>query len=271
MEKLETAQIKQIELNILKTFGDFCSEYNLSYSLFYGTLLGCIRHKGFIPWDDDVDVIMPRYDYERLIELRDIYEKKYKNISFKNCGDKDYPFPFLKITDNTTLVEEKEILAKYRYGVWIDVFPLDTIPLNIKKHRRHTFVVCFMKKILIKSIIVGKNIGDSCFSKLINRFFLIPLAHIIGHIIDIPYLCNKESKRFLLIKNNQFADYIWDPKTPVFDIHKIFPPAKGLFEGFEFDIPNDADYCLRMYYGDYMILPPESERFSHLTAAWRIK
>ena len=272
MKELNLKTIKETELNILRSFDDFCKKNNLEYALAYGTLLGCVRHKGFIPWDDDIDVFMSREDYDKLLLLKLEFENSFKDLKFKNLGDKNYPFGFLKITDDTTRVEEKEIESKYQYGIWIDVFPLDKISSNRKKHIRNAKKIDFWNKILVKSIIKSGNIGITKIQKIVNSVFLIPLAHLIGYFFDIPKLCDKKSRIFNSGNTHYVTNYIWENNTrkPVFDINKIFPTKKGSFEGFEFNIPNDSGYVLKSLYGDYMKLPPESERVSHLAKAWKI-
>lgn len=273
MKKLELSEIKQIELDILKNFAQFCDENHLCYTLAYGTLLGSVRHKGFIPWDDDIDVFMLRDDYNRLLSMKDIFERQFEDLCFKSLGDKSYPFAFLKITDNTTLVDEKEMESKYKYGIWIDVFPLDKVSKDEKKHSRNIRSIIFWNKILVKSIIRGRHIGSTWFQNTVNRFLLIPLAHCIKHFFNIPKICNSKSIKFNGEDTNLVANYVWENniQKPVFDVHKLFPVKKECFEGMKFDIPNDSDYVLKNLYGDYMQLPPESERVSHLANAWRIR
>lgn len=274
MIKIELNEIKRLELDILAKFANFCDKRELNYSLAYGTLLGCVRHRGFIPWDDDIDVFMPRFDYEKLLGMKKDFENYYPGIVFKYIGDAGYPFSFLKITDDNTRVEETDLELKYQYGVWIDVFPLDRISPNTRRHEQTRASIDFWNKILVKSIIIkSKNIGPTRFLKKMNYFLLIPSAHLIQWFIDIPALCNKKSKQFYLENTNLVANYVWEKnrRKPVFDLNKIFPVKKGIFEGLEFNIPNDADYILKKLYDDYMQLPSESERISHLTNAWRIK
>lgn len=273
MKKLELSEIKQIEFDILKKFAQFCDENHLCYTLAYGTLLGCIRHNGFIPWDDDIDVFMLRDDYNQLLLMKDNFERQFENLSFKNLGDKNYPFAFLKITDNTTVVAEKEIEPEYRYGIWIDVFPLDKISNNKTKHTKNAKSIGFWNKILVKSIIHGRHIGSTRIQNVVNRFLLIPLAHYIKHFINIPKFCSVKSMQFNSETTNLVTNYVWENNTrkPIFDVSKIFPAKKGSFEGMSFEIPNDSDCILTTLYGDYMRLPPESERISHIANAWKIK
>ena len=271
MKKLQLSEVKQIELDILKNFAAFCNEHNLNYVLAYGTLLGCIRHNGFIPWDDDIDVFMLRDDYEKLLSMKNLFEGKFSKLKFKNLGDKDYPFGFLKITDDTTRVEEKEIEAKYQYGIWIDVFPLDKVSSGEKKHIKNWRKINFWNKILIKSIIKSGNIGTTIIQKKINSLLLIPVAHCVGHIIKISKKCNRLAQKFNNEETSLVSNYIWEnnPRNqPVFEKERLFPAIKGFFEGVEFCIPNDSDGILKKMYGNYMQLPPESERVSHLANAW---
>ena len=113
LKLLDIDEIKNIEIEILKTFADFCKQNNLRYYLAYGTLIGAVRHKGFIPWDDDIDLEMPREDYNKMIELL-----KPKNnlitatIELKTPYSKNYQYQFCKVIDNSTFVQEKTMKKK---------------------------------------------------------------------------------------------------------------------------------------------------------------
>ena len=131
MKELTLDELKQIELETLKMFHAFCVENNIRYYLAYGTLLGAVRYKKFIPWDDDVDLLIPREDYDRLITLFKDNER-YRLYSFER--NKDYHFPFAKLCDMTTLkVEDFYPNAKVKLGVEIDLFPLDNFNSDYDK------------------------------------------------------------------------------------------------------------------------------------------
>ena len=130
MRKLTTHEVQKIEYDILVTFDQFCEANHLTYMLAGGTLLGAIRHHGFIPWDDDIDVIMPRNDYDRLLQLPKTVigneQKKYEIWHWKNSGSH---YPFIKIVDPDTYVKTDYIRQKREIPhIWIDVFPLDGNP-----------------------------------------------------------------------------------------------------------------------------------------------
>lgn len=119
-------ELKFISYNILKFVADFCEINNIKYYLFAGTLLGAIRHEGFIPWDDDIDIAIPRDDYEKfIIEFDRNNDVNYKVLSIENSNK--YYLPYAKVIDNRTLLFEdgKESMP---IGVFIDIFPLDSIP-----------------------------------------------------------------------------------------------------------------------------------------------
>ena len=125
MKEIEIEELKRIQIGILKHLDAFCKENNLTYFMCGGTLLGAVRHKGFIPWDDDIDIMMKREDYDKLIAL---YPKN-DNSNFKLFSyelDKSFPYPFAKMDDCRTIFEE-EINDSYKIGVNIDIFPIDYI------------------------------------------------------------------------------------------------------------------------------------------------
>ena len=121
LKKIEIDEMKEYLLGILQEFDKLCQENQMRYSIAYGTLLGAVRHKGFIPWDDDVDVVMPREDYEKLLSIK-YKTKKYEVKSYRYS--EDYYYEFSKMIDRDTLV-----LEKYRcdanMGIFIDIFPMD--------------------------------------------------------------------------------------------------------------------------------------------------
>ena len=105
MRKIDSNELKEIEYKVLCDFDDVCKEIGLPYSLAYGTLLGAVRHKGFIPWDDDIDVMMLREDYEKFLEYCLTHETKFDLLSYKTC--EWYNYPFAKLSARGTVIEEE--------------------------------------------------------------------------------------------------------------------------------------------------------------------
>ena len=130
--------IRPLQLRILKNLlavDKVCKEHNLRYYIMAGTMLGAVRHKGFIPWDDDLDIGMPRADYDLLMaNAKEWLPKPYEAVCAEN--DKEYPLPFAKVQDaDTTLIERMHL--KYLGGVYIDIFPLDGVPESRMAQRMH--------------------------------------------------------------------------------------------------------------------------------------
>ena len=125
MEELQLLDIQQIELQILKHLDEFCDKNQLKYYLSNGTLLGAVKYKEFIPWDDDIDILMPREDYNKLLRM---YPDESQFWLVDSDKYSEYPFPFAKLCDRTTEIKESLCLEGQRLGIHIDIFPLDYLP-----------------------------------------------------------------------------------------------------------------------------------------------
>lgn len=262
-------EIKSLELEIMKNFHNYCEKHNLRYYLYAGTLIGAVRHKGFIPWDDDIDVVMPRPDYIRLQKLLET-DPVSPTIKMVNADNYDlYPFPFLKLTDTRTSGIAQLMPKGYRIGVWIDVFPLDGLPGDEKKRDEH--VASLQKKIRK----LKRAMKKFTFSKNPVR-----LAKNMAALIYKP--CNKKKLIKQLEKEAQTYPYEESPYIGVIAFcqgqNNVVPKAgfedKILlpFEGEEFYAPGTYDAYLTRLFGDYMTLPPEDKRISdHSYTAWWVE
>ena len=127
VKELTIEELKAVELNILKDVAKFCEKHDIKYFLCGGTLLGAIRHKGFIPWDDDIDIAMPREDYERFFKLYNSSNTRYHADSLEN--NPNWHMSFGRVGDTATVLYEHTLKEKYKeYHAFIDVFPVDGIP-----------------------------------------------------------------------------------------------------------------------------------------------
>lgn len=154
MKKITSKEMKSIELNILKDVAEFCDRNQLRYFLCGGTLLGAVRHHGFIPWDDDMDIAMPREDYKKFLMIYNQEKRKYRVSAIEN--NPNWHMPFARVENLNTVLFEKTLKKKYRkLHVFIDVFPIDGIPDDSKIEHN------FMLRQKILGIII--NASSFCF------------------------------------------------------------------------------------------------------------
>lgn len=259
MDKILTSsEMKSVLTEILITFDSYCQMHSLQYFMCGGTLLGAVRHKGFIPWDDDIDVLMPRPDYNRLQVL--IKDNPLKaNYRLVSLDQNNSPYPFSKIEDlNTELIDSGSDIHKH---LWIDIFPLDGVSQEMfnnfeqfDKLQKH-----YSKMIEISSVSSPKG---NIFVRTIKRL-LIALVRVRGanyygkKISDLSQQCKYDECKMA-------AGLTWGyGKRECMDKSVFFPLTKLLFEGHLFYAPNDYHAYLRNIYGDYMNLPPLEQRISH--------
>ena len=262
-QPLSLEEIKKIELKLLIAFADFCEKNNLKYYLAYGTLLGAVRHKGFIPWDDDIDLVMPRADYNRFIELTGYspISEKYETRLYRDCR---YPniYPFVKVLDMNTIVYEKGKSKKNISGIWIDVFPLDGFPE--KQEDADALYAKYKKFRNIHDLSVTNTfyIRQSLIKKIIKMFF-VPFIKLYG----TKRLCRKIdliAQTYSFDDHNAVVDFTWADNAKSYILKEELEPSSEVeFEGHMFKAPGQYKAYLSRLYGDYMQLPPESERISH--------
>ncbi|MDR0864754.1 MAG: LicD family protein [Candidatus Symbiothrix sp.] len=241
-------------LEILLAIDKVCKAHHLRYYIMAGTMLGAVRHSGFIPWDDDADIGIPRADYEQLIaHAKEWFPEQYEFVCGEN--DTDYPLPFGKIQDaRTTLIERASIM--YVGGVYVDIFPLDGVPTGKIAQQIHFAQYQFYKKLL---------------------FFLFrnPYKHGKGPRSWVPLLCRKVTTRSkvqrrirqLLTKydfDNQslIADYD-DGSKGIMDKQILGTPIPVRFCGKELLGVEQSDAYLKQKYEDYMTIPKQEHRKKH--------
>lgn len=255
--KLETIQRRlwDTEQEILDEFHRVCTENGLRYSLAYGTLLGAVRHKGFIPWDDDIDVLMPRDDYQI---LQEIWKRKAteKYILQEPYTSPDLVINFTKIRkDRTTFIQaEFEKNRKYHKGIFIDVFPLDRVA---KGRIRSSFqrVFCMLSMLYNRGYKSGKGGIVSAVESILLR--IVPKAYY-----------RKAERLFekMATKWNNDSTLEWFGFQTVQDMKHHY--SSDAFDGLvELEFSNKRYYVFREYdkvlvdeFGDYMQLPSEDER-----------
>ncbi|MCI9250379.1 MAG: LicD family protein [Lachnospiraceae bacterium] len=253
---------KTIMLEILKAVDLFCNERGLKYFLAYGTLLGAVRHKGFIPWDDDIDLIMLREDYEEfLCEFNRNRKDALMAVSYRNV--KGYYMSQAKVIDRRTSLYEK-VKRPIELGVFIDIFPIDKMPNDYETAVRFIEKAKFYRNLLlIKNISVTK---ETRLRKKAGR--LDPILYRIAQGLLFPcsrkWLIEKQAEYAQRYRSLEKTDYYGSVEACVYGkkeiLHKadISQTTDVLFEGEYFKAPAGYHNILKGLYGDYMT-PPKKE------------
>lgn len=256
------AKIHKVTLYILLAFDKVCRDNNLTYFLDSGTALGAVRHGGFIPWDDDADVGMPRKDYERFLEIG---QEKLSKEFFIQTRETDpaYNRNAAKLRLNGTIFEEIDDLQNGHKGIFIDIFPFDNIPRNNILANIDLTISRVLFYIVRSWYETGKS--PSLFRRLIVTMFIKRFSEV--HINHINDLYVRYCRKYEDCKTSKITCYYWcmsQYKTYTFKTSKMFPVKEIIFEGHPLKIAQDYDYYLKKMYGDYMTPVSSNKRVLHL-------
>lgn len=252
---------QKVLLNMLKWFDRFCRDNNLKYYALGGTLLGAVRHAGFIPWDDDIDLGMPRDDYERLARLMGSSVHDHYILETPMSEDAEYCYPYCKLYDtHTTLVEN--VRCKLRRGIYLDIFPIDGVGTDKKAGLKH------YKKIARKynfylSRITGVRKGRSAYKNAAVKVMgIIPDALISKRKqrMEIDRICQCYSVETSDFGGNLLGN--WGEREIV-DLHIFGEPTEHTFEDMQLFCVQDYDAYLTCIYGDWRKLPPVEKQVTH--------
>lgn len=250
--QIELKDMRTIQLDIMDKIDYICRENGLRYSLGGGTLLGAVRHKGYIPWDDDIDIMLPRPDYERFLTL---FDGRYPNLVLQHYKNDDtYYFLFAKVYDNRTCLIEENTVG----GVYVDVFPVDGLPSEegLSGYIKELYET---KENLIRSTKFYKfKSGKLMYLKYLLKQIVYPSRRKVIELLDKQFIS-------FPFETSDFAGAI----TGIY-FEKEHMPASTFkeyteltFEEHKYMAIADYDSYLTKHYGDYMKLPPIEQQVSN--------
>ena len=255
-------ELQVVQLECLVELDRICRKHNIKYSIDGGTLLGAVRHKGFIPWDDDIDTIMLREEYERFFKICETELDKERFFLQEIRTDKYYRVGYTRIRrKNTIYIRAGQEKFKHQTGVPIDVFVLDNVPdTKFLRYIHRALRFCFRKILWSAS---GKIVSEKFTERFIYAIVsLIPAKFAFWGFNTLAKICNKRPTKLV-------CHYAMTYPTP--QINGFGTPADLMddfteleFEGHKFMTVAEYDRYLTLLYGDYMKLPPAEERKSHI-------
>lgn len=266
MREIKSNELKKIQLDILQVVHEFCLKNNIDYSLSFGTLLGAARHQGYIPWDDDIDIMMLRKDYDKFIKG---FRHHFISVVDMNTS-KDYWHPYAKVQDERTIMMEYNNMPK-KIGINIDLFPVDNFPEDIKGAKRlilHKRIFNIIHNIKIIKVSKKRAIYKNNLLKLGQCLFkLIPMPKLISKLDKISRKYENYSSSWVGILAPTDNKIDWRVPNVWFSNY-----TQLYFEGRKFQvIARYSDYLDRIY-GNWRELPPVNKQTSHhvFEAYWKI-
>lgn len=266
VEQSQTRRLQMMELDIFKKVIEICNKYNLRYFALDGTLLGAIRHQGFIPWDDDIDIGMPRDDYEKFLHIASKELPQYLKVS-KYTDHKRPIIYFTQIYNINTKLLNKSSKKVRETNVWIDIFPIDGMPNNNILRKIHSLKLLFIR-MLIQFSVFDENVHSYRKNRPLHEKILIKFCQVtnIGKSFDSLKLMKNADvllRKYEYNKSNYIVDFF-----SAYKFKEMFPKyyyGEGIqvpFEDITINVPVKHRDVLSQIYGDYMKLPSEQDKYT---------
>lgn len=264
MESNMIKKLQKCELDILQHIDRICRKYELDYFAIGGTALGAVRHEGMIPWDDDIDIGMPREDYETFLEI--LPQELPKGYHIQNYfTEQNSPFYFTKIRkDHTQFVEYYLKDYDIHHGVFVDIFPFDHVPDNKVVQRVH-YRFCRM----LYHLYLAKSLKTVCSSRFGRKWTKKSIVRKLLHYLLVPvpkawlYHALDSSVRIFNHQDVKEISHIVRRRLRVWK-KDLYPIRWMKFNDTQIAVPNDCDAYLRAQFGNYEVLPPQDKRYGHL-------
>lgn len=263
MKELTLRQVQLAEFGVLQKLSSLCEALNLHYYLFFGTLLGAVRHQGFIPWDDDVDVAMPRPDYEKLLAYCDENADALAPYRLMHCRkDREYIYPIARLCD-TRYTVDYEGTVEYGLGLFVDIYPLDgcgDTPEQAKAiHRKNDM----LQKL---TFLAGTNGFKPSLKGGLHRTAVKFVSYCWAKLFGARHFALKAERNSMALpyETSKFVSCTVWFDWPQWFPREWFGEGQTLpFEGQQFCTPANGHGMMQEWYGDYMQLPPEEQRVGH--------
>lgn len=252
-------------LKLLKKFDSVCRTYGVDYSIGFGTMLGAIRHKGFIPWDDDVDIIITRENYQKLLGIPlEVYGEDFflQNV----YTDRGYPYNTTRLRlNNSSMIYEKWVMASFHQGIYIDIIPLDNVPDNrIKKYKQSFDIIMLTpfrfarnKEVFFNG---GKNIPNFIKRFAYSFMKMFPLDKLYEKEQRIEKKYNKQETKYMrFLSEGNLLLKRWYPTKPI-ESRYMMKFVEVEFEDTKLLCSAYYKELLEFWYGDYMQLPPKEKQ-----------
>ena len=252
-------KLRKVQIEIMDYVFDFCEKHDLKIMLYGGTLLGAVRHKGYIPWDDDIDLAMPRADFEKFIELWQDTDKLQLDYYTTNS---DYWLPFMKIRNSKTKFIESDIQENYNgpTGIWVDIMPFDNASDDFNQLAKNKYRKQFICELIMRKSSIAINFGGGLSNRIKDILAkIVPLRCLIKKLYKACASNTDENSPNLVCYHNKM-----EVQRRTWPRDSIFPLKKVEFADKKYYAPRDCKNFLTSVYGaDYMELPPLDQRKTH--------
>ncbi|MFQ6862340.1 MAG: phosphorylcholine transferase LicD [Beduini sp.] len=273
MQEYDPVSLKRVQniiLEILKDFKEICEKHDIPYFAFAGTAIGAVRHQGFIPWDDDIDVCMLREDYERFLKIAPTeLGQKYDLLTIENTDG--YVLTFAKLSKKGTIfLEATDTNRTYTSGIFLDIFPFDVLATDPKKRKKQIRWAWFWARMCVMSeysdVKLPNNLPNvaKVAAAIIVKciYYILKILHISKKSLYRKFL--KNTRKYEHIENNYVTDFSGDEANILyFKTSDIFPLQEMPFEDTTISMAHNPHPNLKLNFGDYMTLPPVEDRKNH--------
>ncbi|WP_028043616.1 LicD family protein [Candidatus Stoquefichus massiliensis] len=265
MKEISNSYVQSGALEVMKFVHEICEIEDIKYFLMYGTLIGAIRHNGFIPWDDDLDIAMDRENYEKFLSCFPKYSKKFSFLEiFEPRYNDKYPYMIARVSDNRYKIEtDNEVDCGM--GVFIDIYPMDGLGNDYKDVIRHARKIDHYSSLMFRSTRIKPMINKRY--KLFRNIIEV-ILYLVSKIFGKQYFRNKLlylSQKYKYAESKYIGCGVWLSgfKKDIYLKSDFDESILHKFEKYNFYIPKEYDRILTSMYGNYMKLPPKEERIGH--------